>query len=216
MNRRPCASHRIVLDVVPGMDAGRWPGWGSARRGGVVRREFERFVAAATDRLFRLGYLMTFDAAETEELVQETLWRTARRWDEVDVRGQPVSCARRTLVQLVLDRSSRRTRRRGASGARSVAEDAAPEETSIRVLRGVDEAAEFRWALALLEPEQRAAVVLRYYEEISETEAAEALGCPVGEVAALASHGTARLRRMLGRRPLDGRRLAAPSTGHPS
>jgi len=198
------------------MEAGRRTGWGAARRGGEVQREFEGLVVAATDRLFRLGYLMTFDAAETEELVQETLWRIARRWDEVGVREQPERCARRTLVQLVLDRASRRARRRGASGGGSGAEDGAPEETSIRVLRGVDEVAEFRWALALLEPEQRAAIVLRFYEEVSETEAAEALGCPVGDVASVASHATVRLRRMLGRRPLEGGRLRAHSTGHPS
>lgn len=200
------------------MEAGRRSGWSAAgdrfRPARGVHGEFEQFVVGATDRLFRLGYLMTFDAAEAEALVQETFWRTARRWDQVGRREQLECGARRTLVALVLERASGRTHRGRPSSP--LAEAADPQETPIRVLRGVDEAAEFRWALALLEPEQRAAIVLRYYEELSEAEVAEALGRPVDEVASATTIGVARLGRMLGHRPPVTGHLRAPSTGHPS
>ncbi|MHB1585152.1 MAG: sigma factor-like helix-turn-helix DNA-binding protein [Acidimicrobiales bacterium] len=189
---------------------------GRSRPAGRVQGEFEEFVAGATDRLFRLGYLMTFDAAEAEGLVQETFWRTARHWDQVGRREQPGSAARRTLVALVLERASGPAHRRRRPSSSAAVEAADPQETSIRVLRGVDEAAEFRWALALLEPEQRAAIVLRYHEELSEAEAAEALGRSVDEVASATTVGVARLRRMLGHRPLEAGLIHAPSTGHPS
>jgi RNA polymerase sigma factor (sigma-70 family) len=212
-------SHQPSPDVVVGMEAGRRNGWwasrGRPRPARGVQGEFEEFVAGATDRLFRLGYLMTFDAAEAEELVQETFWRTARRWDQVGRREQPECGARRTLVALVLERASGRAHRRGRPSS-SAAKAADPQETPIRVLRGVDEAAEFRWALALLEPEQRAAIVLRYHEELSEAEAAEALGRPVAEVVSATTAGVARLRRMLGHPPLEPGHLRAPSTGYPS
>ncbi len=169
------------------------------RRRGGAQQEFERFVVSSTDRLYRVGYLMTFDAADTEDLVQETFWRLARHWDKVRALEHPHAYARRTLVNLVLDRGRRIARQQGA-WAGLCADDDAPDETSLRVLRGVDDAAEFRWALALLPSHQRAALILRYFEDLSEAEAAEALGWTVGAVKSSTSRGLVRLRRILGYR----------------
>jgi DNA-directed RNA polymerase specialized sigma24 family protein len=53
-------------------------------RHGVSKREFDCFVAEAWERLLRTGYLMTGDARDAEDLVQETLLKVARRWNRVD------------------------------------------------------------------------------------------------------------------------------------
>ena len=212
-------SHGGRLDVGRGMEAaGSGGGSESAprRQAGVgAFEDFEQFVVASTDRLFRIGYLMTFDAADSEDLVQETFWRLARRWDRVRELDRPEAYARRTLVNLVLDRSRRMARRRG-EGATFVFEDDLPDETSLRVLRGIDDAAEFRWALALLPQHQRAAIVLRYYEDLSEAETAQALGWSLGAVKSATCRGLARLRRILGYpMPMAPMAEAAPVGGGP-
>jgi DNA-directed RNA polymerase specialized sigma24 family protein len=57
--------------------------------GRTARRQFDRFADEVTDALVRTGYLMSFDLAETEDLVQETLLRVARRWDRVRSMDHP-------------------------------------------------------------------------------------------------------------------------------
>ncbi|MGO9083113.1 MAG: RNA polymerase sigma factor [Streptosporangiaceae bacterium] len=64
-------------------------------------QEFDAFVAGATDVLFRTGYLMTSDAADAEDLVQETFLRVARHWHRV--RGTASRGARR-LAWMLADR----------------------------------------------------------------------------------------------------------------
>ena len=64
-------------------------------RGGLRRRQFDAFIADATDGLFRAAHLMTGDAGAAEDLVQETFIRIARRWDRVRVMDHPVAYARR-------------------------------------------------------------------------------------------------------------------------
>lgn len=197
------------------MAADEGPARGAGRRRARASHEFEQFVAASTDWLYRIGYLMTFDAADTEDLVQETFWRLARRWDRVRVLEHPTAYARRTLVNLAFDRGRRLARRQGVWAGLG-ADDDPPDETSLRVLRGIDDAAEFRWALALLPPHQRAAIVLRYFEDLSEAEAAEALGCSVGTVKSSTSRGLVRLRRILGYRDPVSLRRTSPVAGEPS
>ena len=79
-------------------------------RGGLRRRQFDAFIADATDALFRAGHLMTGDAGAAEDLVQETFIRVARRWDRVRVMDHPVAYARRVLVNLAVTEAERRSR----------------------------------------------------------------------------------------------------------
>src|SRR6202035_4384620 len=76
------------------------------------KREFERFAAGAVDDLLRTGYLVVWDLAEAEDLVQESLMRVAKRWPKVRSMDHPVAYARRILVNLALDGAERRARRR--------------------------------------------------------------------------------------------------------
>jgi RNA polymerase sigma-70 factor (sigma-E family) len=168
---------------------------------GVARRQFESFAAGVTDGLVRTGYLMTGDLAETEDLVQETLLRVARRWRRVRTMDHPAAYARRILVNLVIDGHERRRRRADELDSAGDADDGGTDESAARALRVIDARSEFRLALSALTPRQRAVVVLRYWEDLSEAQVAEVLDCSVGTVKSTASRGVARLRQVLAGRP---------------
>jgi RNA polymerase sigma-70 factor (sigma-E family) len=161
--------------------------------------QFERFVAEVTDAIVRTGYLMTWDLPETEDLVQETLLQVARRWKRVRSMDHPAAYARRILVNLVIDGHEQRTRRKDELDSDDGAVDGYVDDAAARALDGIDATAEFRWALSALSRQQRAVIVLRYWEDLPEAEVAELLACSVGTVKSTASRGAARLREVLGR-----------------
>jgi RNA polymerase sigma-70 factor (sigma-E family) len=163
-----------------------------------TRVEFERFVDGCAGGLLRTGYLIVWDLAEAEDLVQETLLRVARRWPRVRKMDQPAAYARRILVNLAIDDAKRRSRRRreleAAYGARLEAD---VEQASALAFVALGARAELLGALALLPPRQRAVLVLRYFEDLSEAQTAQTLGCSLGTVKSTASRGLARLREAL-------------------
>jgi RNA polymerase sigma-70 factor (sigma-E family) len=166
--------------------------------GKADRRRFDGFVDDVTDDLVRTGYLMTWDLAETEDLVQETLLRVARRWSRVESMDHPFAYARRILVNLVIDGRTRRERRRHELALdEDGVGDGRVDHGAGRGFDGIDDAAEFRWALATLPRRQRVVIVLRYWEDLPEAEVAEILGCSPGTVKSTASRGMARLRVLL-------------------
>ena len=71
-------------------------------RNAAARREFECFAAEVSGPLLRTGFLMTGNARDAEDLVQEMLLKVARRWSRVRVMDHPAAYARRVLVNLVL------------------------------------------------------------------------------------------------------------------
>ena len=77
-----------------------------------TREEFGRFVADSADELLRTGFLVVWDLAEAEDLVQECLFRVARRWPRVRSMEHPKAYARKILVNLALDGAKRRHRHR--------------------------------------------------------------------------------------------------------
>jgi RNA polymerase sigma-70 factor (sigma-E family) len=150
-------------------------------RGGLRRRQFEAFIADATDALFRAGHLMTGDAGAAEDLVQETFIRVARRWDRVRVMDHPVAYARRVLVNLAVTEAERRSRQRAELTPQPTWFESA-DQAAARALSEVDDLAEFRWALAKLPPRERAVLVLRYWADLPTGEVAAILGCSAGTV----------------------------------
>jgi RNA polymerase sigma factor (sigma-70 family) len=157
-------------------------------RRGRTRVEFEHFVDACAGELLRTGYLIVWDLAEAEDLVQETLLRVARRWPRVRRMDQPVAYARRILVNLAIDDAKRRSRRRGElEPPDGLPLDSHADEAAARALAALDARAELLGALALLPPRQRAVLVLRYFEDLSEAQTAQTLDCS----------GLARLREAL-------------------
>lgn len=163
-----------------------------------AKREFEAFVSSCAGPLFRSGYLMTADTSETEDLLQETLFKVARRWHRVRSMEQPLAYARRILINLVLDGAKARARRHEEL---ELADDLeVVDQGAVRVLSGIDNQAEFIWALAALSRRQRAVLILRYWDGLSEAEVADLLACPIGTVKSSAARGMTELRRMLGKR----------------
>jgi RNA polymerase sigma factor (sigma-70 family) len=111
----------------------------------------------------------------------------------VAARAQPGGYARRILVNLAVDGARGRARRRGElDGATTVA-----DESDRDLLIGLETRAELLDALARLTPRQRAVLVLRYFNDLTEAETAEVLGCSPGTVKSNASRGLARLREVL-------------------
>ncbi len=167
-------------------------------RADTARREFERFVAEWTDHLLRTGYLMAWDLAEAEDLVQETLLRVAQRWSRVRSMDHPAAYARRVLVNLAIDSADRRARGKGELDQADVPRLAGQaDDRAEQAIRAVDAQAELLAALASLPVRQRAVIVLRYWEDLPEATVAAILGCSPGTVKSTASRGLARLRLLL-------------------
>jgi len=165
--------------------------------GGEDRQRFEAFVADVGDGLVRTAYLMTGDLSEAEDLAQEALLRCARNWNRVRSMEYPAAYGRRILVHLVIDGGGRRRRRNDELETGATDLDRYADDSAARVLRGIDALADFRLALAALPQRQRAVIVLRYWEDLSEAAVAELLGCSLGTVKSTASRGIARLRATL-------------------
>ena len=181
--------------------------------GTASKRRFEAFAADAADTLFRAGCLMTGDASEAEDLVQETFIRLARRWHRVAAMDHPVAYARRILINLALDGAQRRSRQRAElepPGGQSELAD----ESAARALHEVDDLAEFQWALGGLAPRERAVLVLRYWADLPVAEVAGILGCSAETVKSTASRGAARLAQILtGNQPPAGQSTAPATSG---
>jgi RNA polymerase sigma-70 factor (sigma-E family) len=163
--------------------------------------DFDQFVAGSVDDLLRTAYLIAWDGAEAEDLVQECLLKVARRWPRVRAMAQPRAYARRILIHQALDGAERRARRR------TELEPAPGEirELGTDPLAAFDTRAELLDALSLLPARQRAVLVLRYFHDLTEAQAAEVLGCSPGTVKSTTSRGLARLREVFEPIPLQPR-----------
>jgi RNA polymerase sigma-70 factor (sigma-E family) len=162
------------------------------------RAEFERFVSESSAALLRTAYLVAWDLTEAEDLVQECLLAVARRWPRVRAMDHPHAYARRVLINLALDGAGKRSRRRRELDAPDESALAqVPDDASARALAGIDVRSELIDALGTLPPRQRAVLVLRYFEDLSEAQVAAALGCSIGTVKSSASRGLARLQAAL-------------------
>ena len=167
--------------------------WGTNE---ALEREFDRFATEVSDPLLRTGHLMTGDAKDAEDLVQETLLRVARRWRRIRSMDHPAGYARRVLVNLVLHDAGRRSRQQAELRLPDDAAEAA-DESAARALREVDDLAEFRWALTHLPARQRAVLVLRYWADLPVAEVADILGCSEATVTSTASRAASRLAETL-------------------
>ncbi len=162
---------------------------------------FAAFVVARSGALQRAAYLMVGDAQRAEDLTQEALVKTYAAWSRLRDPANAEAYCRRAITTTAISWF----RRKGWSHERSVAHP--PEPTAAGGARGVPGHAdavadrEALWAaLRRLPPRQRAAVVLRYYEDLTEVQTAAAMGCAVGTVKSQVSAAVRRLRADLGPR----------------
>ena len=167
------------------------------------REEFEHFVSGSVDDLLRTAYLVAWDLSTAEDLVQECLFRVAQRWPRVRSMEFPKAYARRILINLALDGSKRRRRHQAELGREDGVAADHHDEATARSLGMVETNAELNAALGQLAPRQRAVLVLRYFEDLSEAQVAEAMGCSVGTVKSTASRALLRLRLFLSSGPPD-------------
>lgn len=153
-------------------------------------QDFVAYTEARTPALLRLAYLLTGDGHHAEDLVQEALTQAYRRWDTVQRAGNPHAYVRRIVVNQHVS-----WRRRRPSTEVVLAPEAMPEGTTTGVAGGVAER-DLAWrAMAGLPARQRAVLVLRYYEDLTDADIAATLGIAVGTVRSLASRAFAQLRQ---------------------
>jgi RNA polymerase sigma-70 factor (sigma-E family) len=147
---------------------------------------FEEFVRARRPALLRTAYLLTGSHAEAEDIVQASLVSCVPRWKRIADRPEP-------YVRQVLARESISRWRARRWREQHVA--AVPER--VAVASDVDGRLALRQALLSLAPRQRAVIVLRYYEDLTEAQTAAQLGIALGTVKSQARDGLARLRELL-------------------
>ena len=149
--------------------------------------DFQGFFAQHYERLCRLGFLLTGDLAQAEELAQDALVRTWRRWRLVGKPDSPETYARKVLVnrhRSLLRRALVEARYRYRDRPNEGSSDEHPEDAIVL------------WAATRRLPmRQQAVLVLRYYEDLSEAEIAVTLGISRGAVKSHAARALATLRR---------------------
>jgi RNA polymerase sigma-70 factor (ECF subfamily) len=166
----------------------------------AVRQEFERFVADSSPGLLKTAYLMVWDLPGAEDLVQESLLKVAGRWPRVRKMDHPLAYARRVLVNQALSGSKRRARQRSEL---DLAQLEVGDEASAREFGFAEHRYELMRAVGALPRRQRATLVLRYFEDLSEAQTAAILGCSLGTVKSTTARALERLRHELGPREAD-------------
>jgi RNA polymerase sigma-70 factor (sigma-E family) len=161
---------------------------------------FREFVLARRSALSRTAYLLTGDHAVAEDLLQASLVRTAEHWHRI-AGGDPEAYLRRVMVN---ERTSRWRGRRYAVEIPTSTESLATLATSAGPGRSSDadtadavvRRSTLVAALAQLPPRQRAVIVLRFFDDLSEAQTADVLGCAIGTVKSQTHLALARLRAL--------------------
>jgi RNA polymerase sigma-70 factor (sigma-E family) len=153
------------------------------------QEDFDAFVAARSPSLLRTAYLLTGDPVLAEDLLQTALVKVWPAWGRIE--GAPQTYVRRVLVNTYATWWRRRWNGEVPTGA-------LPEQhgrgTAHAATGQVDDRADLWDALGRLPKRQRAVVVLRFYEDLSEAETAAILQCSIGTVKSQTSRALAKLR----------------------
>jgi RNA polymerase sigma-70 factor (sigma-E family) len=166
---------KAVIGEVAGVDPGRRPV-------APATESFEVVFRRESVRMIRLAYLMVGSAPLAEEVVQDAFARLLERWEGIE---QPAAYLRTCVLN-----GCRNAHRRRALERKHAARPAVP-------VAGVLGADHLQDALAELPVKRRAAIILRYYHDLSEAEIADTLGVRPGTVKSLVSRGLAQLREVL-------------------
>jgi RNA polymerase sigma-70 factor (sigma-E family) len=148
---------------------------------------FRDYVTARSGSLLRMAYLLTHNQADAEDLVQAALAKTYRAWGRIEDPAALDGYVRRAMVNTHISWWRRRRLEEYPTDdlpEQAVADHAADSELSDALRRALDR----------LPSRMRAAVVLRYYEDLSEPEIAEILGISQGTVKSTVSRAVAKLR----------------------
>ncbi len=147
---------------------------------------FADFVRDRAPALYRYGYVLTGNAHDADDLVQDALIRLRGAWTRVNRQDDPTGYVRTTMARLHISAWRRRKREWLTSSVPDRPVDDAPFE---------DGPGSAIWELlATLPPRQRAVIVLRYYERLTDDEIAETLGISRGTIRSQASRALSKLR----------------------
>jgi RNA polymerase sigma-70 factor (sigma-E family) len=144
---------------------------------------FREFVTARRAALTRSAYLLTRDHQLAEDLVQTALFKAAKAWDRIE--GDPEPYVRRILYTESVSWWRRRRVKEALGDAVDLPSRPGPD---------VDLQVSLARALAELTARQRAVLVLRYYEDLTEAATAQSLGIGVGTVKSLHRQAMQKLR----------------------
>jgi len=151
--------------------------------------DFDQFVRDSSPGLLRTAYLLTGDRGHAEDVLQTALLQVARKWRRI--RGEPTPYARRAVVNLAKNHWRDRFRRPNETAA-TVEVGYRPPEADV-LLQQV-----LLPAVMDLPVRQRAVLVLRYFEDLSVEQTADALGCSTGTVKSQTHRALSKLREVLG------------------
>jgi RNA polymerase sigma-70 factor (sigma-E family) len=152
-----------------------------------VDQDFADFVAQSSPRLVTIARLMCGDRHLAEDLVQGALARCYLKWSRITRSDEPFAYVRQSVVNAYLSRLRTRPwleRSMADTDDRPLSDGTA--QVDVRIV--------LHKALATLSPRQRAIVVLRYFEDLTERETAAELGISVGTVKSTAHQALARMR----------------------
>ncbi|MBF8188519.1 SigE family RNA polymerase sigma factor [Nonomuraea sp. K274] len=148
---------------------------------------FREFVLARQQALRQTAYLLVGDTHLAEDLLQSVLMKVAGHWHKLARGGNPEAYTRKALVNQYIS-----WRRRSQPEVPS----ADPPEHGVSYDEAALDRIVLRRALAKLTRKQRAVIVLRFWEDLTEAQTAEALGCSIGNVKSQTHHALARLRTL--------------------
>jgi RNA polymerase sigma-70 factor (sigma-E family) len=184
----------VQLVVQTGVDVGQASSARSLRDA-----EFEEYMAARQPSLLRTAYLLTGDRHTAEDLVQTSLAKLYLSWDKVQKRELIDGYVRRIMV------NEHNSLWRRAWKRREVTTDTVPDHTGVTD-RPDDGTSAALWEFVQTLPrKQRAVVVLRFYEDMSEADVAALLGISVGTVKSQSSRALAALRERVHTQPMLAR-----------
>jgi RNA polymerase sigma-70 factor (sigma-E family) len=154
---------------------------------GADHSGFREYVTARSGPLLRAAYLLTRNRADAEDLLQAALAKTFQAWDRIEDRAAIDGYVRRAMVNTHISWWRRRRVEEYPTDVlpdQAVADHAGESELQDAVRRAVDR----------LPTRMRTAVVLRFYEDMSEAEIAQLLGVSLGTVKSTVSRAVAKLR----------------------
>jgi RNA polymerase sigma-70 factor (sigma-E family) len=157
--------------------------------------EFAEFVTARSPALHRAAYLMVNDVGLAQDLVQEALTKTYVAWPRLRDTANAEAYTRKAITTTAISWYRRK------AWSRERVTEQPPDRTTGDHAEGVARSATLVAALQALPVRQRVAIVLRYYDDLTESQTADAMGCAVGTVKSQVSAGISKLRERLGDDP---------------
>jgi RNA polymerase sigma-70 factor (sigma-E family) len=155
-------------------------------------QEFTEFVATRGTSLFRIAHLTCASRDEAEDVLQSALEKAYRNWGRLHAGSDPEPYVRRIIVNTAISRARRH------AILQILSTHAPPDTPAPDVLSGVELRQVLMIGLRALPPRQRAVMVLRFFEDLTEAQTAGILGCSIGTIKSQTSKALSRLRALIG------------------